>query len=328
VKPILAIDTTTELGSIALAQDDRILEQVSLRSPDGFSQILFGQLEALLQRHGLTWRDLEGFAAAAGPGAFTGVRIGLAAAKGLAEAANRKLVAVSNLKALAWFGTQPLRAPMLDARRGDIFGAVYNAQLHLIQPETVQPLAAFLATLHPEIERIAEPRELAPAIARIAMPIFAAGAAQDPAEIDANYILRPSVGPAPKPAQPTAPLDESAIYPLIGEAGFQRLVAAFYRQVPSDEILGPMYPAHDLAAAEQRLRDFLIFRFGGPPRYIEQRGHPRLRQRHFPFAITPAARDRWVALMTTALEQAALPPEAAALLLEFFQNTATFLKNR
>ncbi len=123
-------------------------------------------------------------------------------------------------------------------------------------------------------------------------------------------------------------MDDSLIYSAVGEDGFNRLVAAFYRRVPADDILGPMYPADDLAGAEQRLRDFLIFRFGGPPRYIEQRGHPRLRMRHFPFPITAAARDRWLALMTQALEEAALPPEAAARLRLFFDGTATFLQNR
>ena len=96
-----------------------------------------------------------------------------------------------------------------------------------------------------------------------------------------------------------------SIYDLIGEEGFQRLIRAFYRQVPDDPVLGPMYPSEDLAGAEQRLRDFLIFRFGGPPRYIEQRGHPRLRMRHFPFAIDRNARNRWVRLMDNALEETA-----------------------
>ncbi len=67
-------------------------------------------------------------------------------------------------------------------------------------------------------------------------------------------------------------VDDQEIYPLIGEDGFRRLVAAFYRQVPQDELLGPMYPRHDLAGAEERLREFLIFRFGGPQRYLETRG--------------------------------------------------------
>ena len=80
-------------------------------------------------------------------------------------------------------------------------------------------------------------------------------------------------------------MEEQEIYSAIGQEGFERLVAAFYRQVPGDDVLGPIYPAHDLPGAEQRLRDFLIFRFGGPPVYLEQRGHPRLRMRHAPFTI-------------------------------------------
>ena len=122
-------------------------------------------------------------------------------------------------------------------------------------------------------------------------------------------------------------ISEEEVYAAVGEDGFARLVRAFYAQVPADPILGAMYPAHDLAAAEARLRDFLIGRFGGPPRYIEQRGHPRLRMRHMPFAIDAAARDRWVALMNNALDEAALPEEVTLLLREFFAGTATFLRN-
>ena len=123
-------------------------------------------------------------------------------------------------------------------------------------------------------------------------------------------------------------MQEHEIYAVVGDEGFQRLVAGFYRQVPNDDILGPMYPAHDLQAAEQRLRDFLIYRFGGPPRYIEQRGHPRLRMRHAPFVISQEARDRWVQLMTAALDEAKLPPEADETLRSFFDAMATFLINR
>ena len=123
-----------------------------------------------------------------------------------------------------------------------------------------------------------------------------------------------------------APEDE--VYNRIGEEGFARLVAAFYRHVRSDDLLGPMYPPHDLSGAEQRLRDFLVGRLGGPQRYIAQRGHPRLRMRHMPFAVDLAARDRWVALMNAALDEAALEPDSAATLRGFFADTATFLINR
>ncbi|MEO8256921.1 MAG: globin [Acidobacteriota bacterium] len=123
-------------------------------------------------------------------------------------------------------------------------------------------------------------------------------------------------------------MDESQLYDAIGEDGFTRLVAAFYRQVPGDDLLGPMYPAGELADAEARLRDFLIGRFGGPPRYIERRGHPRLRMRHAPFAVTPAARDRWLQLMTRALDEVQLEPAADRILRPFFAAVATMMINR
>ena len=122
-------------------------------------------------------------------------------------------------------------------------------------------------------------------------------------------------------------ISEGEIYAQIGEDGFARLVTAFYNQVPGDDILGPMYPADDLPGAEERLRDFLVGRFGGPQRYIESRGHPRLRMRHMPFKLDQAARDRWVQLMDKALEDAALPGESTAALREFFHHMATFMIN-
>ena len=123
-------------------------------------------------------------------------------------------------------------------------------------------------------------------------------------------------------------MNDQDIYSVIGEDGFTRLIAAFYRQVPGDDILAPMYPSHDLAGAEQRLRDFLIGRFGGPQRYIERRGHPRLRMRHMPFAVNPAARERWLQLMTNALDEVKLPADADAMLREFFDGVSAMLVNR
>ncbi len=118
------------------------------------------------------------------------------------------------------------------------------------------------------------------------------------------------------------------MFGAIGEEGFTRLIAAFYRQIPADDLLGPMYQGRDLAAAEKRLRDFLIYRFGGPAMYIEERGHPRLRMRHAPFVIDQPARDRWMDLMRNALEEANLPQAAAEVLGMFFDSTATFMINR
>jgi hemoglobin len=89
-----------------------------------------------------------------------------------------------------------------------------------------------------------------------------------------------------------------------------------------------MYPAGDLKGAEQRLRDFLIYRFGGPQRYIEQRGHPRLRARHIPFRVDQTARDRWMKLMNQAFSEAGLPAEAEIGLKAFLEQMSTFMINR
>jgi len=123
-------------------------------------------------------------------------------------------------------------------------------------------------------------------------------------------------------------MDENTLYGRIGDDGFRRLVAAFYRQVPDDDILGPMYPEDDMAGAEERLRDFLVSRFGGPPKYLLERGHPRLRQRHFRFEIDARGAQRWVELMERALVEAQLGEEAEATLRPFFAQVATMLVNR
>lgn len=119
-----------------------------------------------------------------------------------------------------------------------------------------------------------------------------------------------------------------SVFEQIGQAGFERLVAGFYARVPQDAILGPMYPADELEEAERRLLGFLVYRFGGPPDYLHWRGHPALRMRHAPFIIDQAARDCWVELMSQALQDAELPPAAAAELQDFFAQTASFLINR
>jgi hemoglobin len=123
-------------------------------------------------------------------------------------------------------------------------------------------------------------------------------------------------------------VEEHEVFAAVGSEGFTRLIGAFYRQIPNDDVLGPLYRGRDLAAAEKRLRDFLIYRFGGPQQYIEERGHPRLRMRHAPFTIDQAARDRWMMLMTKALEETDLPEPAAQVLAAFFDSTATAMLNR
>jgi hemoglobin len=118
------------------------------------------------------------------------------------------------------------------------------------------------------------------------------------------------------------------VYPMVGAEGISRLVAAFYRQIPQDNILGAMYPKHDLEGSEQRLRDFLIFLFGGPQDYIKYRGQPRLGARHTALFIDQAARERWMQLMNNALAEVALPPEIEQLLRKVFAQMSTSLINR
>jgi len=206
---ILSIDTTSEFGSIALTDSGRAVAEVPLHSPDGFGHILFPQIEQLLARNGVAIGEMECFAAASGPGSFTGVRVGLAAAKGLAETTGRRVVAVSNLRALAFFGSAALRATVLDARRGEVFGAVYDDRLEIVSPEVVMRFPDWLSTLPAEsFEFIATdfspfaahvasgvavstaPRALAAAVGHIAWRDFTAGRSRDPAEIDANYVRR------------------------------------------------------------------------------------------------------------------------------------------
>ena len=121
---------------------------------------------------------------------------------------------------------------------------------------------------------------------------------------------------------------DTHVYSLIGEEGFQRLVAAFYRRVAADDVLGPMYPESDLAGAERRLREFLVQRFGGPGRYSEQRGHPRLRMRHVPFAIGAAERDAWLRNMRAAVDSLDLPAPYAETLWNYLESAAFSLQNR
>lgn len=210
---ILALDTTSRFGSLALLEGHRLVDELLLDSSEGFGHILFQHLAQFLDKNACKLPEVDCFAAAAGPGSFTGVRVGLAAVKGLAEALGKPVVAVSNLEAVAWFGTAPLRATVLDARRGQIYGAVYNAALELVSPEIVVSFPEWLKTVPPgDLEFLSTdfapfraalagtpfektpvrdvPRALASAVGRIAATRLGAGLAGDPAEIDANYVRR------------------------------------------------------------------------------------------------------------------------------------------
>ncbi len=130
-----------------------------------------------------------------------------------------------------------------------------------------------------------------------------------------------------------ADLLDTRLYGLIGEEGFARLVESFYRRVEQDDVIGPMYrrsleeSGESMADAAGRLREFLVQRFGGPTRYSQARGHPRLRMRHAPFQIDQVAAGRWVTLMDAALEESEIRGEPAALLRRFFAEAAEFLIN-
>ncbi len=210
---ILAIDTTSEFGSLALFGGGEVAAELPLHSKEGFSQTLYAHIETLLEQNGWALADIDCFAAATGPGSFTGVRVGLAAVKGLAEALAKPAVGVSSLQALASFGNAALRATVLDARRGQVYAAVYDAALELVSPEVVARLPDWLRALPsgdlefisggvPELRSalagtpldsapvLEAPPARAGAIARIAATRLHAGCLPGPAELDANYVRR------------------------------------------------------------------------------------------------------------------------------------------
>jgi hemoglobin len=120
----------------------------------------------------------------------------------------------------------------------------------------------------------------------------------------------------------------SQIAPALGEDTLRSLVHSFYQKVRTDELLGPLYPQDDWDGAEQRLASFLIYRFGGSPAYLQERGHPRLRARHLPFTIGTKERDRWLHLMGTSLQETQIPPEQAVLLTAFFEQVADAMRTQ
>ena len=123
-------------------------------------------------------------------------------------------------------------------------------------------------------------------------------------------------------------VNEQLIYATLGEEGFTQLTRAFYTKMRTDDLIGPMYPDDDWAGSEERLRDFLLFRFGADQRYLIKRGHPRLRGRHMPFKIGAAARDRWVELMQAAADEVIADRGIRDSLMEFFAQVADFLRNQ
>jgi hemoglobin len=120
----------------------------------------------------------------------------------------------------------------------------------------------------------------------------------------------------------------SQLCTAVSEPKLRAMVAAFYQRVKQDDLIGKMYPPDDWAGAEKRLADFIVYRFGGQQTYIEERGHPRLRMRHFPFAIGLAERDRWLDLMGAAMKESEIPAEHAPMIGAFFAQVADSMRNR
>ena len=173
---ILALDTTSQQASLALRREGATLSELTLHSSEGYAHLIFPAIGRLLSDAGVHLQEIDCFAAASGPGSFTGVRVGLAAVKGLAAALGKPAAGISNLRALASFGN--LR-PVIDARRGEVYTAAYDSGLRLVSPETVGPFFAVPITPSPD--------NLATGVALCAEMDGPAGW-QDPAALDANYV--------------------------------------------------------------------------------------------------------------------------------------------
>ena len=213
---ILAIDTTTDHGSIAVCEEGQLIRECGMSSSDGYSSLLFRYLQSLVEEKTVHFVNDVVFAAASGPGSFTGVRVGLATVKALAEATGNGALGISNLQALAALGSEPRRAVLIAARRGECYAAVYDAGLQLVEPETVASPVEWIASLpaadyqfitqdaswlealvrptrFASCQALEAPRLLAPAIARCAALQIAAGIQPDPVALDANYVRRSDV---------------------------------------------------------------------------------------------------------------------------------------
>ena len=124
-------------------------------------------------------------------------------------------------------------------------------------------------------------------------------------------------------------IEQQTLYDRAGGMPFfEALVARFYEGVADDPLLRPLYPEADLAGATRRLTLFLAQYWGGPRTYDQERGHPRLRMRHVPFAIDAAARDRWLVHMRAAIAELAPPPDVAAELERYIAMAAEAMRNR
>ena len=217
---LLAINTARGEGDVALLCGGDVVGELSLGRAPGFDRVLFGTIDELLASRGLALSEIDGFAAATGPGSFTGIRIGLSAAKALSEAHGCPLVGVSSLRAVARAATRArpdaIRVAVLDARRGELFAGFYDRNAQPVAAEMVggwsslepriRELDAELVTNEPQIfepagpaggagPHLVAPPAVAGAIALIAAGEIASGGSALPESVEANYIRRPSASP-------------------------------------------------------------------------------------------------------------------------------------
>ncbi len=219
---ILALDTSTQAGSVAVLRDTRVVGEVSTWVEETYSSRMFRHLDFLLKELGIKLDEFELFAVAAGPGSFTGLRVGLTAVKGWAEVYRRLIAPVSGLEAVAAQAksSEPLLVPVLDARRGQIYAGVYERRGELLErcgDERVVEPTEFLAALEAEvcgarpafvsptpevlsgrladsgfrgcaIERVST--VLAPVIGQLGFARAQRGETVDALALDANYVRR------------------------------------------------------------------------------------------------------------------------------------------
>jgi tRNA threonylcarbamoyladenosine biosynthesis protein TsaB len=237
---VLAIDTCEARGSVAVLRDDAVLQIVPHKSGEEYSSWLLPAVESALNGTKSALAEVDVFAAASGPGSFTGVRIGLTTVKAWSEVFGKPIVAVSRLETVAAQSesNSPYIASFIDAQRGQIFGALYKAAqngLTLIEQEMVAPPEVFMdwvaertagsevawistdpgalekrATWQgkaPQAEKIQRvPCILAPVIGKMAFQRAVNGEVLDALSVDANYVRRPYVevfqkGPAHVPGK-------------------------------------------------------------------------------------------------------------------------------
>lgn len=219
---LLAVDSSSKDASVALLRDDRLVALVAPRSDEQHSVALFRHVQAALREAGIELKDIDAYAVASGPGAFTGLRIGLALVKALAEVHARPVVPVSVLEAVcASANAQGCLAPIVNAYRGQVFAAVYEKRdtepalqgrervltlpefLQQLEADSVQPESCTFVS--PNLDRWAEPlaasafgasrREsispvLAEAVAQRARRKLSRGEAVDALHLQANYVRR------------------------------------------------------------------------------------------------------------------------------------------